>query len=112
MDWEDLSIASVLADPVLAQVVYLTGIALVAGLSLVVARRILVAGIRKIVSHSSVQWDDQLVDAQLFARLAPSALPVYEQAANRTQPLRDEVVSPTAARARLAAEGRVAVRCH
>jgi miniconductance mechanosensitive channel len=70
MDWEKLGITSVLENPLALQFAYLIGVVVVAGISLTIARRILVVGIRVIVARSSVQWDDRLVDAKLFARLA------------------------------------------
>jgi miniconductance mechanosensitive channel len=45
----------------------LLGVALVV---YVVARWVLVAGIRRVVAHTAMSWDDALVDAKVFVRLA------------------------------------------
>ncbi len=79
MDWENLGIRSLLSDPLAVQVLGLTALILVSWIALVIARRILVVGIRLVVSRSAAQWDDRLVDSRLFIRLAhlAPALVIY-----------------------------------
>jgi miniconductance mechanosensitive channel len=79
MDWDRLGLAPILENPIALQAVSLVGVILASWIALYIARRILVACIRTIAERSSVQWDDRLVDAKLFIRLAhlAPALVVY-----------------------------------
>jgi miniconductance mechanosensitive channel len=79
MDWDRLGLAPLLENPIALQVASLAGLIFASWISLHIVRRILVVGIRIFVAKSSVQWDDRLVDAKLFIRLAhlAPALVVY-----------------------------------
>jgi miniconductance mechanosensitive channel len=79
MDWDQLGLAPLLENPVALQAASLAGLILASWISLHIARRTLVVGIRTFVAKSGVQWDDRLVDAKLFIRLAhlAPALVVY-----------------------------------
>jgi len=79
MDWDRLGLAPLLENPIALQVASLAGLIFASWISLHVVRRILVVGIRAFAARSSVQWDDRLVDAKLFIRLAhlAPALVVY-----------------------------------
>ena len=69
----------VLDHPVLSDLVYL-GLLLAGSFLVYWAVRVwLVWGIRRLAAHSTVTWDDALVEAKVFARLAhiPPALVVY-----------------------------------
>jgi miniconductance mechanosensitive channel len=70
MDWDRLGLAPILENPIALQAVSLVGVILASWIALHIARRILVVGIRTFVAKSDVQWDDRLVDAKLFIRLA------------------------------------------
>ena len=70
MDWDRLGLARILENPIAAQAAGLAVLIFAAWIALHIARRILVAGIRKFAAKSSAQWDDRLVDAKLFTRLA------------------------------------------
>ncbi len=70
MDWDRLGVAPLLENPIAIQAASLVALVLAAWIALHVARRILVAAIRRLAAKSSVQWDDRLVDAKLFSRLA------------------------------------------
>jgi len=79
MDWDRFDLTSVIENPMALQTVSLVGLILASWIALHVARRILVVGIRAFAAKSSAQWDDRLVDAKLFVRLAhlAPALIVY-----------------------------------
>jgi miniconductance mechanosensitive channel len=79
MDWDRLGLAPLLENPIALQAVSLAGLVFASWISLHIVRRIMVVGIRTFVAKSSVQWDDRLVDAKLFIRLAHlvPALVVY-----------------------------------
>jgi miniconductance mechanosensitive channel len=79
MDWDRLGLAPLLENPIALQAASLAGLVFVSWISLHIARRTLVVGIRTFAAKSSVQWDDRLVDAKLFIRLAhlAPALVVY-----------------------------------
>ncbi len=80
MDWDRLGLARILENPIAAQAAGLAVLIFAAWIALHIARRILVAGIRKFAAKSSAQWDDRLVDAKLFTRLAylaPALVMVY-----------------------------------
>jgi len=80
MDWDRLGLAQILENPIAAQVVGLAILIFASWIALHIARRILVAGIRTFAAKSSAQWDDRLVDAKLFTRLAylvPALVMVY-----------------------------------
>ena len=70
MDWEGLGISPLLENPIALQAVGLIALALVAWIGLLITRRILVVAIRSVATLTAFQWDDRLVDAQLFIRLA------------------------------------------
>ncbi len=74
MDWESiwksLGLSGFIENPLAVQAAGLAVVALAAWLSLLIAKRILVAGIRRFVARSEVKWDDRLVDAHLFIRIA------------------------------------------
>ena len=74
-----LGLAPLLENPIALQVASLAGLIFASWISLHIVRRILVVGIRIFVAKSSAQWDDRLVDAKLFIRLAhlAPALVVY-----------------------------------
>ena len=79
MDWDRFGLTSVIENPMALQTVSLVGLILASWIALHIARRILVVGIRVLAAKSSAQWDDRLVDAKLFIRLAhlAPALIVY-----------------------------------
>ena len=79
MDWDRLGLAPLLENPIALQAASLAGLILASWISLHIARRTLVVGIRAFVAKSGVQWDDRLVDAKLFIRLAhlAPALVIY-----------------------------------
>ncbi len=80
MDWDRRDLwNALLENPIALQAASLAGLAFASWISLHIVRRILVVGIRTFVAKSSVQWDDRLVDAKLFIRLAhlAPALVVY-----------------------------------
>ncbi|MBW2715078.1 MAG: mechanosensitive ion channel, partial [Deltaproteobacteria bacterium] len=79
MDWDRFDLTSVIENPMALQTVSLVGLILASWIALHIARRILVVGIRAFAAKSSAQWDDRLVDAKLFVRLAhlAPALIVY-----------------------------------
>jgi miniconductance mechanosensitive channel len=79
MDWDRLGLAPLLENPIAVQAAGLAGLFFASWIALHIARRILVVGIRTFAAKSSVQWDDRLVDAKLFTRLAhlAPALIVY-----------------------------------
>jgi len=74
MDWESiwksLGLSGFIENPLALQAAGLAVVASAAWLSLLIAKRILVAGIRRFVARSKVTWDDRLVDAHLFIRIA------------------------------------------
>jgi len=70
MDWDRLGLAPLLENPIAVQAASLACLIIGAWIALHIARRILVVGIRAVAAKSSVQWDDRLVDAKLFIRLA------------------------------------------
>jgi miniconductance mechanosensitive channel len=80
MDWDRLGLAQILENPIATQAVGLAILIFASWIALHIARRILVAGIRTFAAKSSAQWDDRLVDAKLFTRLAylaPALVMVY-----------------------------------
>jgi miniconductance mechanosensitive channel len=79
MDLDRLGLAPLLENPIAVQVVSLAGLIIAAWIALHIARRILVASIRAVAARSSVKWDDHLVDAKLFIRIAhlAPALVIY-----------------------------------
>jgi len=79
MDWDRLGLARALENPIAVQAASLAGLIFASWIALHIARRILVGGIRKFAAKSGAQWDDRLVDAKLFVRLAhlAPALVVY-----------------------------------
>ena len=80
MDWDRLGLAQILENPIATQAIGLTILIFASWMALHLARRILVAGIRTFAAKSSAQWDDRLVDAKLFTRLAylaPALVMVY-----------------------------------
>ena len=79
MDWDRLGLAPLLENQYAVQAASLAGLAVASWIALHITRRFLVVGIRAVVAKSSVQWDDRLVDAKLFVRLAhlAPALIVY-----------------------------------
>jgi miniconductance mechanosensitive channel len=70
VDWAGLGISSLLENPIALQAVGLGALILVSWIGLLIVRRILVVGIRAFAARTAFQWDDRLVDAQLFVRLA------------------------------------------
>ncbi len=70
MDWDRLGLAPLLENPIAVQAASLAGLFFASWIALHIARQILVVGIRMFAAKSSVQWDDRLVDAKLFIRLA------------------------------------------
>lgn len=70
MDLEGLGISSLLENPIALQAAGLGALIFAAWSGLLIVRRILVVGIRAFAARSAFQWDDRLVEAQLFARLA------------------------------------------
>ena len=79
MAWDRLGLALLLENPIALQAASLAGLIFASWIALHIARRILVGSIRTFAAKSSVQWDDRLVDAKLFTRLAhlAPALIVY-----------------------------------
>jgi miniconductance mechanosensitive channel len=80
MDWDQLGLTGILENPIAAQAAGLAILIFAAWIALHLARRILVAGIRTFAAKSSAQWDDRLVDAKLFTRLAylaPALVIIY-----------------------------------
>jgi miniconductance mechanosensitive channel len=79
MDWDRFGLTPVIENSMALQTISLVGLILASWIALHIARRILVVGIRALAAKSSVQWDDRLVDAKLFIRLAhlAPALIVY-----------------------------------
>ncbi|MBW2495013.1 MAG: mechanosensitive ion channel, partial [Deltaproteobacteria bacterium] len=79
MDWDRIGLAPLLENPIAVQAASLIGLAIASWIALRIVRRILVASIRAIAARSSAQWDDRLVDAKLFIRIAhlAPALAVY-----------------------------------
>ena len=70
IDWESLGLGGFIDNPLAVQAAGIAAVAFAAGLSWLVARRILVAGIRRFVAGTETKWDDRLVDASLFVRIA------------------------------------------
>jgi hypothetical protein len=70
MDWDRLGLERVLENPIAVQAASLVGLIFASWIALHIARRILVVGVRKFAAKSGAQWDDRLVDAKLFIRLA------------------------------------------
>ncbi len=54
----------------LAVLVALLSLLLIAALSFAITKRLLLAGIQKLVARSRVQWDDVLLEKKFFSRLA------------------------------------------
>jgi len=79
MDLDRLGLAPLLENPIAVQAASLAGLVIAAWIALHIARRILVASIRAVAARSSVKWDDHLVDAKLFIRIAhlAPALVIY-----------------------------------
>jgi miniconductance mechanosensitive channel len=79
MDWDRLSLTPLLENPIAVQAASLADLVITSWIALHIARRILVAGIQAFAATSSVKWDDHLVDAKLFIRIAHfvPALVVY-----------------------------------
>jgi len=69
IDWESLGLGRLADNPLVVQAVGLAAVALAAWLSLLIIRKILVAGIRRFVAASDTKWDDRLVDARFFIRV-------------------------------------------
>ena len=67
------------SHPALAQLVYAAGLFVTAWLVFMLTRGILVVSIRRLISSTRTTWDDALVDARVFERLAhlPAALVAY-----------------------------------
>jgi miniconductance mechanosensitive channel len=83
VDWDRLGLAQAFGNPIAVQAASLALLILASWIALHIARRILVAAIRTVAAKSSVQWDDRLVDAKLFIRIAhlAPALVIYYGAA-------------------------------
>jgi len=79
MDWDRIGLAPLLENPIAVQAASLVGLCIASWIALRIARRILVASIRAVAARSIVKWDDHLVDAKLFIRIAhlAPALVVY-----------------------------------
>jgi miniconductance mechanosensitive channel len=79
MDWDRLGLAPLLENPIAVQAASLAGLIIASWIALHIARRILVASIRAVAARSSAKWDDHLVDAKLFIRIAhlAPALVIY-----------------------------------
>ena len=70
IDWGSLGLSGLIEHPLAAEAAGLAAVVFAAWLSLVVIRQILVSGIRRFVARSDSKWDDRLVDARVFARVA------------------------------------------
>jgi len=70
IDWQRLGLDRWVEDPVAIQAIGLAAVAFAAWLSLLLVRRVLVAGIRHFVARSETKWDDGLVRARFFIRVA------------------------------------------
>ncbi|MGE4606228.1 MAG: mechanosensitive ion channel family protein [Myxococcota bacterium] len=70
IDWGSLGLSGLIEHPLAAEAAGLAAVAFAAWLSLVVIRQILVSGIRRFVARSDSKWDDRLVDARVFMRVA------------------------------------------
>ena len=70
MDWEGLGISSLLENSIALQALGLIALIFVSWIGLLITRRILMVAIRSVAMRTAFQWDDRLVDAQLFIRLA------------------------------------------
>jgi miniconductance mechanosensitive channel len=92
MNWESLGLASLMENPLAVQAVGLAAVAAIAWISLLVLRRILVTGIRRLVASSDADWDDQLVKARLFIRVAHLAPAIVVQNGVAAVPQLDETV--------------------
>jgi miniconductance mechanosensitive channel len=70
IDWESLGLSGLIENPFAVQAFGLVAVGLAAWLSLLIIRRILIAGIRRFVAASETKWDDRLVEARFFIRIA------------------------------------------
>ncbi len=70
IDWESLGLDGWVNDPIAVQAFGLAAVAFSAWFSLLIIRRIIVAGIRHFVARSETKWDDRLVKARFFIRVA------------------------------------------
>ena len=68
--WESLGLSGFIENPIAVQAIGLAAVAFAAWVSLLITQRILVTGIRRFVARSETKWDDRLVDARLFTRIA------------------------------------------
>jgi len=93
IDWQSLGLAWLVENPTFAQAAGLAAVAACAWISLLIARRILVAGIRRFAKNSETNWDDRLVDAQLFIRLAHLAPALVTRTGIRMVPGLDETIA-------------------
>jgi miniconductance mechanosensitive channel len=93
MDGVGLDISSLLANPVAVQAVGLIALLLGSWIGLLITRRVLVVAIRAFAARTAFQWDDRLVDARLFARLAHLAPALILYHGSAWIPELDEAVS-------------------
>ena len=98
MDLETLGVSKLLETPLVAQGLGLVALFAAAWIALFVVRRVIVAGVRFFVSHSSATWDDRLVDAKLFVRLAHLAPAVVVSIGVRLIPDLDESLATVISR--------------
>jgi miniconductance mechanosensitive channel len=98
MDLEALGVSKLLEDPLVAQGLGLVALFAAAWISLFIVRRVIVAGLRFFVSRSSATWDDRLVDAKLFVRLAHLAPAIVVSSGVRMIPHLDESLSTVISR--------------
>ncbi len=64
------SVADLLGNELVVEALSLLALALGALLAYLAARRVLVSGIRRLAQKSNVTWDDALVEARVFGRMA------------------------------------------
>jgi miniconductance mechanosensitive channel len=92
IDWESLGLSGLIQNPFAIQAVGLAAVALTAWISLLIIRRILVGGIRRFVARSETKWDDRLVDARLFIRIALMAPTLVVRSGIQLVPGLDETI--------------------
>ncbi len=92
IDWESLGLRGFIETPLAVQAVGLAAVAFAAWLSLLIVRRILVAGIRRFVARSETKWDDRLVEARFFIRVALMAPALVARSGIQLVPELDETI--------------------
>ncbi len=92
IDWESLGLRGFIENPLAIQAVGLAAVGFAAWLSLLIVRRILVAGIRRFVARSETKWDDRLVEARFFIRVALMAPALVARSGIQLVPELDETI--------------------